>query len=93
MTTETRRHLSLLRSYMVADAFTIGNAASGTIAIFLCLDYFEGTPIMTSILIVFLLGVAVFSDGLTIASGSARSGSGRPCSIRSRSSTASAAAP
>ena len=33
------RHLSLLRSYTAADAFTIGNAACGTIAIFLCLDY------------------------------------------------------
>jgi CDP-diacylglycerol---serine O-phosphatidyltransferase len=35
----TRRHLSLLRSYTPADALTIGNAACGTIAIFLCLDY------------------------------------------------------
>jgi CDP-diacylglycerol---serine O-phosphatidyltransferase len=35
----TRRHLSLLRSYTAADALTIGNAACGTIAIFLCLDY------------------------------------------------------
>ena len=33
------RHLSMLRSYMPADALTIGNAACGTIAIFLCLDY------------------------------------------------------
>src|SRR5213075_2300066 len=33
------RHLSMLRSYTAADAFTIGNAACGTIAIFLCLDY------------------------------------------------------
>lgn len=33
------RHLSMLRSYTVADAFTIGNAACGTIAIFLCLNY------------------------------------------------------
>jgi len=38
MTVE-RRHLSMLRSYTAADAFTIGNAACGTIAIFLCLDY------------------------------------------------------
>jgi CDP-diacylglycerol--serine O-phosphatidyltransferase len=38
MTTEPRRHLSMLRSYTAADAFTIP----------------------TSILIVFLLGVAVF---------------------------------
>ncbi len=34
-----RRHLSMLRSYAPADALTIGNAACGTIAIFLCLDY------------------------------------------------------
>jgi CDP-diacylglycerol--serine O-phosphatidyltransferase len=33
------RHLSMLRSYSPADALTIGNAACGTIAIFLCLDY------------------------------------------------------
>ena len=33
------RHLSLLRSYTAADLLTIGNAACGTIAIFLCLDY------------------------------------------------------
>jgi CDP-diacylglycerol--serine O-phosphatidyltransferase len=33
------RHLSLLRSYTPADALTIGNAACGTLAIFLCLDY------------------------------------------------------
>ena len=36
---EARRHLSLLRSYTAADAVTIGNAACGTIAVFLCLDY------------------------------------------------------
>src|SRR6476469_4235742 len=34
-----RRHLSMLRSYTWADALTIGNAACGTIAIFLCLNY------------------------------------------------------
>jgi len=36
---ERRRHLSMLRSYTAADAFTIGNATCGTVAIFLCLDY------------------------------------------------------
>src|SRR5918998_1797740 len=36
---DRRPHLSMVRSYTVADAFTIGNAACGTIAIFLCLDY------------------------------------------------------
>src|SRR4051812_44423604 len=35
----SRRHMSMLRSYTPADALTIGNAACGTIAIFLCLDY------------------------------------------------------
>lgn len=33
------RPVSMLRSYTAADAITIGNAACGTIAIFLCLDY------------------------------------------------------
>ncbi len=37
--TPSRRHMSMLRSYTPADALTIGNAACGTIAIFLCLDY------------------------------------------------------
>ena len=37
--TPPRRHMSMLRSYTAADAFTIGNAACGTIAVFLCLDY------------------------------------------------------
>ena len=37
--TEPRRHFSMFRSYAPADALTIGNAACGTIAIFLCLDY------------------------------------------------------
>jgi CDP-diacylglycerol---serine O-phosphatidyltransferase len=31
--------MSMLRSYTPADALTIGNAACGTMAIFLCLDY------------------------------------------------------
>jgi len=44
-TPPARRHLSMLRSYTWADALTIGNAASGTIAIFLCLDFLaEGNP-------------------------------------------------
>jgi CDP-diacylglycerol--serine O-phosphatidyltransferase len=31
--------MSMVRSYTAADALTIGNAACGTMAIFLCLDY------------------------------------------------------
>ena len=34
-----RPHLSMLRSYTPADALTIGNAACGAVAIFLCLDF------------------------------------------------------
>jgi CDP-diacylglycerol--serine O-phosphatidyltransferase len=37
--TRDRRHLSMLRSYTAADALTIGNAACGTLAIFLALNY------------------------------------------------------
>ena len=36
-----RRHMTMLRSYTAADAFTIGNASCGTIAIFLCLEYVD----------------------------------------------------
>jgi CDP-diacylglycerol--serine O-phosphatidyltransferase len=34
-----RPHLSMLRSFTPADALTLGNAACGTMAIFVCLDY------------------------------------------------------
>src|SRR5436305_1742492 len=34
-----RKHLSMLRSYTIADLFTLGNASCGTISIFLCLNY------------------------------------------------------
>jgi CDP-diacylglycerol---serine O-phosphatidyltransferase len=34
-----RQRLSMFRSYTVADLFTLGNASSGVIAIFLCLNY------------------------------------------------------
>ena len=49
-----RRHLSMLRSYTIADAFTIGNAACGTIAVFLCLDYLA-TDVRRLLWIAFLL--------------------------------------
>lgn len=37
--TERAKHLSMLRSYTLADFFTLANASCGTITIFLCLDY------------------------------------------------------
>jgi CDP-diacylglycerol---serine O-phosphatidyltransferase len=39
MNPEPQRSRSMLRSYAPADALTIGNAACGTVATFLCLDY------------------------------------------------------
>ena len=44
----------MLRSYTAADVFTIGNAACGTISIFLCLDYLA-TGVRRFLWIAFLL--------------------------------------
>ena len=54
MRSPPRRHLSMLRSYTVADAFTIGNAACGTIAVFLCLEYMA-TDVRQLLWVAFLL--------------------------------------
>ena len=34
-----KKHLSMLRSYTLADLFTLANGSSGAISIFLCLNY------------------------------------------------------
>jgi len=34
-----KKHFSMLRSYTIADLFTLGNAACGTGAMFVCLEY------------------------------------------------------
>jgi CDP-diacylglycerol--serine O-phosphatidyltransferase len=36
-----RKRLSMLRSYTLADLFTLANASCGTLAIFLCLGYID----------------------------------------------------
>jgi CDP-diacylglycerol---serine O-phosphatidyltransferase len=62
----TRRHLSLLRSYTPADALTIGNAACGTIAIFLCLDYLatgDRNRVWIAFVLLFLALVCDVLDG------------------------------
>jgi CDP-diacylglycerol---serine O-phosphatidyltransferase len=62
----TRRHLSLLRSYTPADALTIGNAACGTIAIFLCLDYLatgERNRVWIAFVLLFLALLCDVLDG------------------------------
>ena len=38
-TQSSKQRFSMFRSYTVADLFTLGNASSGTISIFLCLNY------------------------------------------------------
>jgi CDP-diacylglycerol--serine O-phosphatidyltransferase len=59
--THPERHLSMLRSYTVADAFTLGNAACGTVAIFLCLNYLdEGRSRWLWISFVLLVGALAF---------------------------------
>jgi CDP-diacylglycerol--serine O-phosphatidyltransferase len=56
-----KRHLSLLRSYTVADLFTIGNATCGTISIFLCLNYIaEGRSRFFWIAFILLLAALFF---------------------------------
>ena len=56
----------MLRSYTSADALTIGNAACGTIAIFLCLDFLatgSGRFLWTAFLLLPLALVCDFLDG------------------------------
>jgi CDP-diacylglycerol---serine O-phosphatidyltransferase len=56
-----RRHLSMLRSYTVADLFTLGNGSCGTISIFLCLNYIaEGRNRWFWIAFVLLLAALFF---------------------------------
>lgn len=41
MVVNQKKHFSMLRSYALADLFTLGNAAAGTVSIFLCLNYLD----------------------------------------------------
>ena len=62
--TEKPRRFSMLRSYTMADVFTLSNAACGTVSIFLCLNYLDlGNPAF--IWIAFLLiPIALICDAL-----------------------------
>jgi CDP-diacylglycerol--serine O-phosphatidyltransferase len=61
MNSSGKRHLSMFRSYTVADLFTIGNATCGTISIFLCLNYIaEGRTRFFWIAFVLLLAALFF---------------------------------
>jgi len=52
----------MLRSYTLADAFTIANAACGTVAIFLCLDYIATANTRLLWLAFLLLPLALVCD-------------------------------
>ncbi|MBI4951693.1 MAG: CDP-alcohol phosphatidyltransferase family protein [Myxococcales bacterium] len=61
------RHFSMLRSLALADLITIGNAASGTVAILLCLAYVEERhrPTMWAALALFPIAlVCDVADGM-----------------------------
>ena len=64
MTTPPRRPLSMLRSYTPADALTIGNAACGTICLFLCTDYLAFGDVRRIWIALGLLPVALVCDAL-----------------------------
>jgi CDP-diacylglycerol---serine O-phosphatidyltransferase len=54
----------MLRSYTAADAFTIGNASCGTIAVFLCLEYVDAHQQGLLWVAIFLLPLALVFDVL-----------------------------
>jgi CDP-diacylglycerol--serine O-phosphatidyltransferase len=61
---DRRRHLSMLRSFRIADAFTLGNAACGTVATLLCLDYLVAADRSRLWFAFALLPVALLCDAL-----------------------------
>lgn len=56
------KHLSMIRTYTVADLFTIGNASCGTLSILLCLDYIADRGARTFWIAFTLLFAALFFD-------------------------------
>jgi CDP-diacylglycerol--serine O-phosphatidyltransferase len=62
--TAAPRHLSMLRSYTLADVLTIGNATSGTVSIFLCLDYLASGDRRLLWIAFLLLPTALLCDAL-----------------------------
>lgn len=59
-----KRRFSMLRTFVLADAFTFANASSGTGAIFLCLSYIEGHTAGYLWAALALLPVALVCDAL-----------------------------
>jgi CDP-diacylglycerol---serine O-phosphatidyltransferase len=59
-----KKRFQLIRDFALADFITLGNAASGTAAIFLCLNYLDGGDRMWLSLAMFLMPVAFACDAL-----------------------------
>jgi CDP-diacylglycerol--serine O-phosphatidyltransferase len=64
MNAAPQRSPSMLRSYAPADALTIGNAACGTVATFLCLDYMAFDDVRRLWIAIGLLPLALVFDVL-----------------------------
>ncbi len=64
MTMPPRRPLSMVRSYTAADVLTVGNAACGTICLFLCVDYLAFGDVRRVWMALGLLPVALVFDVL-----------------------------
>jgi len=64
MPRDARRHMSLLRSYTPADLLTVGNAACGTVAIFLCLEHLAANQPRALWIAMLLLPLALVCDVL-----------------------------
>jgi CDP-diacylglycerol--serine O-phosphatidyltransferase len=64
MSTPTRQRLSMVRSYTLADVMTVGNAACGTICLFLCIDYLAFGDVRRVWMALGLLPVALVFDVL-----------------------------
>ena len=60
--TPRRQHFSMVRSFTVADLFTLANASCGTIAIFLCLSHIAEGGKQTLWFAVVLLYAALICD-------------------------------
>ena len=59
-----KKRFQLIRDFALADFITLGNAASGTAAIFLCLNYLDGGDRFWLLLAMFLMPVAFVCDAL-----------------------------
>lgn len=61
---DKKQRLSMIRSYTLADLFTLGNASCGTLTIFLCLGFIANEKVAELWAAFLLPGVALIFDAL-----------------------------